>query len=206
MRPDSVWVQMATVGVAATARLAAQARARRPDVDFVDAPVSGSREPAETGRLLILASGSQAVVRWLEPVFAALGRRTMSLGPVGAGSKMKLVLNTLLAFETEAAAEVSALAQRLDVDRGALDDALRDNPLASGYATTKLTRMIDGDYDADFALEWALKDLDLVASDAGVDVAPVAAAIADPWRPLVRQGWGGLDVAAARRGLGAEVS
>ena len=117
MRPDSVWVRMATVGVAATARLAAQARARRPDVDFVDAPVSGSREPAETGRLLILASGSQAVVRWLEPVFAALGRRTMSLGPVGAGSKMKLVLNTLLAFETEAAAEVSALAQRLDVDR-----------------------------------------------------------------------------------------
>ena len=168
--------------------------------------MSGSREPAETGRLLILASGSQAVVRWLEPVFAALGRRTMSLGPVGAGSKMKLVLNTLLAFETEAAAEVSALAQRLDVDRGALDDALRDNPLASGYATTKLTRMINGDYDADFALEWALKDLDLVASDAGVDVAPVAAAIADRWRPLVRQGWGGLDVAAARRGLGAEVS
>ena len=78
--------------------------------------------------------------------------------------------------------------------------------MASGYATTKLTRMINGDYDADFALEWALKDLDLVASDAGVDVAPVAAAIADRWRPLVRQGWGGLDVAAARRGLGAEVS
>jgi 3-hydroxyisobutyrate dehydrogenase len=202
MRPDAVWVQMATIGAAATMDLDARARARRPDVVFVDAPVSGSREPAETGRLLILASGPEAVAGRLEPVFGALGRRTMWLGPVGAGSKMKLVLNTLLAFETEAAAEVAALAGRLDVDQGALVEALGDNPLASGYAMAKLTRMIQGDETADFALEWALKDLDLVASDAGVDVAPVAAAIADRWRQLVRDGSGGLDVAAARRGLG----
>jgi 3-hydroxyisobutyrate dehydrogenase len=201
MRPDAVWVQMATIGAEATKRLHARARARRPDVVFVDAPVSGSRDPAETGRLLILASGPEAAVPRVEPVFGALGRRTMWLGPVGAGSRMKLVLNTLLAFETEAAAEVSALARRLDVDQGALLEALGDNPLASGYAMAKLARMIEGDEAPDFALEWALKDLDLVSSDAGAEVAPVAAAIADRWRQLVRDGWGGLDVAAARRGL-----
>ena len=57
MPPDATWVQMATIGAEATERLANETRTRRPDVTFVDAPVSGSREPAEKGQLLILASG-----------------------------------------------------------------------------------------------------------------------------------------------------
>jgi 3-hydroxyisobutyrate dehydrogenase-like beta-hydroxyacid dehydrogenase len=82
-------------------------------------------------------------------------------------------------------------------------DALHDSPLASQYALAKLDKMINQDYHADFALDWALKDLDLVASDGGAAVAPVALAIADRWRELVRNGSSGLDVSAARRGLGS---
>ena len=81
MRPGSIWVQMATVGVEATEWLASKTQTQRPDVAFVDAPVSGSREPAETGQLLILASGPPAASEWLEPVFGALGRATLWLGP-----------------------------------------------------------------------------------------------------------------------------
>jgi len=88
------------------------------------------------------------------------------------------------------------------VPSAALFDALRDNPLASPYALGKLTRMVEEDYHADFALDWALKDLELVTAEAGTDVAPIAAAIADRWRNLVRDGSSGLDVSAARRGLG----
>jgi 3-hydroxyisobutyrate dehydrogenase len=201
MRPGSIWVQMATLGVEATEELAAETLNRRPDVAFIDAPVSGSREPAESGQLLILASGTPASS--IEPVFAALGRDTLWLGPAGAGSAMKLILNTWLAFQTEGAAEAAALAERLGVPTAALFDALRDNPLASKYALAKLARMIDEDYDADFALEWALKDLDLVAASAGSGVAPIAGAIAERWRTLVNEGSSGLDVSAARRGLGA---
>jgi 3-hydroxyisobutyrate dehydrogenase len=202
MRPGSIWVQMATLGVEATEELAAEILNRRPDVAFIDAPVSGSREPAENGQLLILASGTPAAS--LEPVFAALGRETLWLGPAGAGSAMKLILNTWLAFQTEGAAESAALAERLGVSTAALFDALRDNPLASKYALAKLARMIDEDYHADFALEWALKDLDLVAVSAGSGVAPIAGAIAERWRTLVNEGSSGLDVSAARRGLGAQ--
>jgi 3-hydroxyisobutyrate dehydrogenase len=205
MAPGSIWVQMATIGTEGTEKLIAQARTVQPDVSFVDAPVSGSRGPAEKGELLILASGPQRAEQRLEPVFAALGRETLWLGPAGAGSGMKLVLNTWLAFQTEGAAEAAALAERLGVSTHALFAALRDNPLASPYSLSKLAKMEQQDYDADFALDLALKDLDLAASEGGARVVPVAAAIADRWRGLVRNGSSGLDVSAARNGLETEV-
>jgi 3-hydroxyisobutyrate dehydrogenase len=201
--PGAAWAQMATIGVNETESVWNEARNRRPDVAFVDAPVSGSRGPAESGQLLILASGPDAAAPLLTPVFNALGRKTMWLGPVGTGSRMKLVLNTWLAFQTECAAESASLARRLDVDPLLLVEALRDNPLASGYAMSKLDRILEGDYHADFSLDWALKDLELVGSEAGADAAPIAAAIAHRWRALVENGASGLDVSAAGRGLGA---
>jgi 3-hydroxyisobutyrate dehydrogenase len=200
--PGAAWAQMATIGVNETESVWNEARNRRPDVAFVDAPVSGSRGPAESGQLLILAAGPDAAAPLLTPVFDALGRKTMWLGPVGTGSRMKLVLNTWLAFQTECAAESAALARRLEVDPLLLVEALRDNPLASGYAMSKLDRILEGDYHADFSLDWALKDLELVGSEAGADAAPIAAAIAHRWRTLVENGASGLDVSAAGRGLG----
>jgi len=73
MRPGAVWAQTGTIGVAATAELAAAVAAHRPDVLFVDAPVSGTRAPAEAGELVILASGPDAAKAALEPVFGAVG-------------------------------------------------------------------------------------------------------------------------------------
>jgi 3-hydroxyisobutyrate dehydrogenase len=201
MRRDAVWVQMATVGVSATEDFAAQVRAQRPDVIFVDAPVSGSRAPAESGQLLILASGAEECAQPLESVFRVLGRRTMWLGPIGAGSRVKLILNTWLAFQIEGAAEAILLANRLSMDPEELLEALQDNPIASPFAVAKLGKMIQGDYRAEFALDLALKDLDLVGMDAGIDAAPIAAAIAARWRQLVDHGFGGLDVSAAGQRL-----
>ena len=161
---------------------------RRPGVSFVDAPVSGSREPAEKGQLLILASGPPQAAAALEPVFAVLGRATLWLGPAGAGSRMKLVLNTWLAFQVEGAAEVAALASHLGVAASGLLDALRGNPLASPYALAKLAKMLEQDDHADFSLDLALKDLDLATSEAGTGVVPLAEAIAERWRGLVTTG------------------
>jgi 3-hydroxyisobutyrate dehydrogenase len=206
MRPNAVWAQMATIGIRATEELATETRRKRPSVTYVDAPVSGSRDPAEKGQLLILASGPTRAAAQLGPVFDQLGRATLWLGPAGSGSRMKLVLNTWLAFQAEGAAEASALAERLQVPTSALFAALRDNPLASPYALSKLTRMVERDYHADFSLGWALKDLDLADTEAGPGVVPVADAIAQRWRGLVEAGSGQLDVSAARQGLGSEAS
>jgi|SRR6266850_2530839 len=201
IRPGAVWAQMGTIGVEATDTLRSEVARMRPGVAFVDAPVSGSREPARSGRLVILASGPTAARSSLEPVFQALGRLVW-LGEAGAGSRMKLVLNTWLAFEVEAAAEVAALADRLGVAHTALREAIAGGTLASGVAMTKLAKMETGDYSADFSLEWALKDLDL-ADAAAAEVIPVAGAIAERWRRLVGDGYGGLDISAARIGLGS---
>lgn len=200
LRPQATWAQMSTIGVSATARLSTEVDLRRPDVAFVDSPVSGSRGPAESGELLILASGPSDDGGVLGDVFRALGKRTIWLGSAGAGSAMKLVLNTWLAFQTEGAAESAALAESLHIAPSLLRKALSDSPLASTYALSKLDRMLDGDFQADFAIDLALKDLDLVAADA--DAAPIASAIARRWRELVNSGSSGLDVSAARRGLG----
>ena len=103
----AIWVQMGTIGVAATDEFAALTAARRPDVTFVDAPVSGSKGPAERGELLVLASGPPAALERLAPVFAAVGRRTIRMGDAGRGTRLKLVLNTWVAFLMEGLARPS---------------------------------------------------------------------------------------------------
>jgi 3-hydroxyisobutyrate dehydrogenase len=202
IQPSAVWAQMGTIGVEATESLRTEVALLRPDVAFVDAPVSGSREPARSGRLVILSSGPSGARAMLEPVFQALGRMVW-LGEAGASSRMKLVLNTWLAFEVEGAAEVAALAYKLGVSLAALRDAVSGGPLASGVAMAKLARMESVDYSPDFFLEWAVKDLDLARTAAGAEVIPVAAAIAERWRSLVADGNGRLDISAARMDLGS---
>jgi 3-hydroxyisobutyrate dehydrogenase len=202
MRSGAVWAQMGTIGIGSTETVRSKVKRARSDVAFVDAPVSGSREPARSGQLLILASGPAGSRSIVEPVFDALGR-VVWLGEAGAGSSMKLVLNTWLAFEIEATAEVAALSDRLGVAHTALREAVAGGPLASGVAMTKLAKMEAGDYSPDFSLEWALKDLDLARVAGGVDVTPVAESIAERWRRLVAEGYGNLDISAARKGLGS---
>jgi 3-hydroxyisobutyrate dehydrogenase len=201
MRPGTVWAQMGTIGVEGTERLGDAVRTRRPDVLFVDAPVSGSRAPAESGELVILASGPEDARATLDPVFGALGHRTVWLGSAGLGSRMKLVLNTWLAFEAEAPAEALALAQNFGISNDALANAVSGSPLVSPYAAAKLRKMQLADDSSDFALELALKDLTLVGNAGGSTHAPIAAAIAERWAGLVAQGAGALDVSAARLGL-----
>jgi 3-hydroxyisobutyrate dehydrogenase len=201
MRPGAVWAQMGTIGVAATEELAAATAAQRPDVLFVDAPVSGSRGPAEAGELVILASGPEQAKAVLEPVFGAVGQTTRWLGEAGAGSRLKLVINTWLVFLIEAAAEVMALADSLGVDRAAVLDLLSTGRMSSAVAAAKARKMDRGDDSPDFALQWAVKDVNLALAAAPELSLDVLAALRDRWQGLVDQGLGGLDTGAARHGL-----
>src|SRR5258708_3958837 len=105
LRPQAVLAQMSTIGVQETAQLAAIVARERSDIYFVDAPVSGTRQPAESGQLLILASGPDGARVLLAPVFDAIGLRTLWLGPAGSGSRLKMVLNIWLAFLIDGIAE-----------------------------------------------------------------------------------------------------
>ena len=205
LRPGTVWAQMGTIGVEATDQLAARASKERPDVLFVDAPVSGTKGPAETGNLLILASGPEAARPRLDPVFAALGQRTKWLGDAGGGSRLKLVMNTWLVTLVEGAAEVMAVADSLGVAHQDVLDFLAEGNLSAPVASAKARKMEVGDDSPEFSLQWALNDIDLAL--AGTDLAlPVVEAIRARWTALVDEGLGGLDVAAARHGLSEPAS
>jgi 3-hydroxyisobutyrate dehydrogenase len=199
--PGAVWAQMGTIGVAATEELAAIVAAQRPEVMFVDAPVSGTRGPAEAGELFILASGPEAAKPLVDPAFGAVGRTTRWLGAAGAGSRLKLVWNTWLMFLIEGAAEVRALAEAVGVDRSEVLDLLGSGRLASPVAAGKARKMDSGDDSPDFALEWAVKDLSLALDAAPGRSLDVLAALRDRWQRLVEQGFGSRDLSAARHGL-----
>ena len=197
-----VWAQMGTIGVAATRQIARLA-AQRPGVMFVDAPVSGSKGPAEQGQLLILASGPATAADRVSPVFDILGRKTVWLGQVGQGSLMKLVVNTYMSILIEGVAETMELADRLGIGHQQLAEAIEGGPLDAPIADAKLHKMDQGDFAAEFPLEWALKDVDLAISAAGEDTPPLLAALSGQWHAAVAAGHGRQDISAARLALGS---
>ncbi len=194
LAPGAVWVQMSTIGVAGTARLLEHLAAERPDVVLVDAPVSGSEEPARNGTLTILASGPESERARLEPLFDAVGRRTVWVGEAGAGSRMKLVLNSWLALATEAVASSLSLAHRLGLETGLVLEALDGSPLVSGWQAAKLRRIAADDFSAQFALSLALKDVHLAVDAAGRGALPTLDALAGQWQRAVDGGYGDQDL------------
>jgi len=207
LRRDAIWVQMSTIGVAGIDRVAQLVAERRPDVILVDAPVSGSKEPAERGELTIFASGPDEARPRVAPLFDALGHRTVWVGPLGSGSRMKLVNNTLLAFKAEGLAASVALARQLGLDASVLVDALDAGPLLSPWDTAKLERIGHGEYSAQFALALALKDVHLALESVDASRFEAFAALAREWERAVDEGLGGEDLTVVTRVLeDAEVS
>ncbi len=171
MADDAVWVQMSTIGERPTGRCAQLAAER--GVAFVDAPVLGTRQPAEQGALVVLASGPEEVRDRVQPVFSAVGQRVIWVGPAGSGSRLKLVTNAWILAVVEGAAESLALAEGLGLDPQLLLDAVEGGPLDLPYLQMKGSGMIARAFDPAFRLRLAAKDASLVewaAADHGMDL------------------------------------
>ncbi|MGD0683663.1 MAG: NAD(P)-dependent oxidoreductase [Streptosporangiaceae bacterium] len=202
---DAVWAQMGTIGAAATSEIASRLGQLRPGVMFVDAPVSGSKGPAEAGQLLILASGPREAEAIAAPAFSAIGRKTVWLGEAGQGSRMKLVVNAYMSTLIEGVAEALELASQLGIDDARLAEAIEGGPLDAPIADAKLHKMARGDFAPEFPLEWALKDVDLAIAAARSDTLPLLAALSRQWHAAVDAGHGREDVSAARLALGRQL-
>jgi len=203
LAPGAILVQMSTIGVAGIERVAATVAAERPDVILLDAPVSGSKDPAERGQLTIFASGPDEARPRVAPLFDALGQRTIWAGNAGTGTRLKLVANTWLAFAAEAVAASVALAHGLGLETDTVVNALEGNPLVSPWQEAKLHRIAKGDFSAQFALSLALKDVRL-AQQAAHDRLGTLARLADEWQQAVDLGFGHQDVTVVTRTLEQE--
>ena len=201
LAPGAIWVQMSTIGVAGIERVEELVNAERSDVILVDAPVSGSKDPAEQGHLTIFASGPEKVRLRLEPLFDALGQRTIWVGPVGAGSRLKLVANAWLALAAEAVNTSVALARRLGLETETVVHALDGNPLVSPWQAAKLQRIAKDDFSVQFALALALKDVHLAIQAADDGRFVTLGCLADEWQRVVDQGLGAEDLTVVTSAL-----
>lgn len=200
--PDgAIWAQMSTIGVSATERIMRLVADQRPGVILLDAPVLGSRDPAEQGQLVVLASGPDQVHGRVAPVFDAIAQRTVWIGPAGTASRLKLVNNLLLAFIAEGLAESIAFGHSLGLDRAAVLGALQGSPLVSAWAAEKLQRIGRDEYSAQYSLSLANKDVNLALREVEVDRFAVANSLAAEWQRAVEQGFGEEDVTVITRAL-----
>ncbi|GAA4540035.1 NAD(P)-dependent oxidoreductase [Pseudonocardia xishanensis] len=201
-REGVVWVQSSTVGLDGTDRLAELAR--RHGVAFVDAPVLGTRQPAESGQLTVLASGPESVREAVAPVLDAVGSTTVWVGTdPGDGHRLKLVANSWVLSLVGATAQAVALAQALGVDPRQWLDSIAGGPLDSGYAQLKGKAMLAGEYPPAFPLDGALKDSGLIGdalAGSGVDPS-VMRALHDRFRAASEAGHGEEDMAAVLLGF-----
>jgi 3-hydroxyisobutyrate dehydrogenase len=156
----TTWLQCSTVGVEGAERTAAVAAEL--GLVLVDCPVLGTKQPAEQGALVLLASGPEEVRGPLDPVFDALGSKTLWLGAAGAGSRLKMACNAWLFMVTAGTAQSIALARGLGVDPRDFLAAIEGGPLDTPYAHVKGELMIAGDFPVSFGLTGATKDARLI--------------------------------------------
>jgi len=196
MGDDALWIQSSTVGIAATERLMQLASDR--GVAFVDAPVLGTKKPAEDGALVVLASGPEDARQRAQPVFEAISGRTISVGDAGAGTRLKLVVNSWIVDLLGALAETITLAEKLDISPDLFFEAISGGAMDAPYAHVKGAMMLKGEFPPSFPLDLALKDVRLVveaARENGTEL-ELAQTVTRLFERASEQGHGDEDMAA----------
>jgi 3-hydroxyisobutyrate dehydrogenase len=160
VRSDAIWLQMSTIGETGTERCADFAEQHR--LTLIDAPVLGTKQPAEEGKLVVLASGPEAARERVQPIFDAVGQKTIWVGDVGAGTRLKMVANSWVLTVVEGLAETVALAEGLGLDPSLLLDAIEGGALDLPYLRLKTKAIMEGNFEPSFRLALAAKDARLI--------------------------------------------
>jgi len=170
----ALWAQTTTVSVPDAGErlpaLAAQHGAR-----YLDAPVLGTRQPAEEGKLIVLAAAPGPLREPIAPLLDAIGTRTVWVGErPGDGTRLKLVANSWGTTLVAAAGQAIALAQGLGLDPRLFLDMIRGSAMDAGYLHLKGQAMIAGEFPPAFTVRGAIKDTGLIAAamrETGTDAA-----------------------------------
>jgi 3-hydroxyisobutyrate dehydrogenase len=188
----AVWVQASTVGPRSARALADLAHGH--GVAFLDAPVSGSTEPARQGKLVWLVAGDEDALTRARLVLDDLGSSVLHVGSGVEGSSLKLAVTAWMTAATVAMSDVLALCDVLGVSHASFVAAINAGPLAMSYELQKVRMMDDGSYEPGFAVGLALKDLELAA--AAAVPSPLLQTVRDRLELAVAAGHGNDDLAA----------
>ncbi|UOQ42583.1 NAD(P)-dependent oxidoreductase [Halobacillus salinarum] len=166
MKPGSLWVDCSTVHPAFT-KLCYDS-ALKEDVRFMDAPVAGTKGPAEQGELVFLLGGEEKDVNEIAPYTSIMGKKAVHVGPVSHGTSLKMVVNLMLATNMAVFTEGMMLGEKLGLEKDFLLDTLPDMPVAAPFLKMKADKLRQDNYDEEFSLKNMHKDLHL-ASLSGFD-------------------------------------
>jgi 3-hydroxyisobutyrate dehydrogenase len=193
---DVVLLQHSTVGVEGAERLAQVAAEL--GLVYVDAPVLGTKKPAEDGALVVLASGPDEARDRVAPVLDAIGSRTVWVGVAGQASRLKLVANSWVLTVLEGIAEALTFAKALDLEPEQFLEAVKGGAMDAPYVQLKGKAMLAEAFDPAFALDGALKDVGLILDAAGAADAelPIAEVARRYLQAASDGGHGDLDMAA----------
>lgn len=196
LKPGQGYVDFSTVDPGTAERVAQAVEAR--GARFLEAPVSGTKKPAEDGTLVILAAGDRGLFDDCQPAFRVLGKRSEYLGAVGQGAKMKLVINLLLGTMTEILGEALALGRKAGLPGDTLLSVLGDSALANPLFAVKGPMMLQGDTTPSFPLKHMEKDLVLAVAlgrDVGQNL-PITLAVQELFSKALVDGLGDEDLSA----------
>jgi 3-hydroxyisobutyrate dehydrogenase len=194
--PGTILIESSTVSPAWIAELAALATKR--GYDLLDAPVTGSKTHAASGQLLFLVGGDARVFESAKPVFAAMGRDALHLGPTGSGATLKLVNNFVCGVQGAALAEAISMIERSGLDVAKSLPVLVDGAPGSPLFKAVSPRMTTPDYTVNFALTLMRKDVSYAMAAAERIGLPLktAAAAREHYDAAIAAGWGDKDFAA----------
>lgn len=200
-----LWAQTSTVSPR-DAGVRLPALADEYDARYVDAPVLGTRKPAEEGTLLVLAAAPGPLRNPAATLFDAIAARTVWVSErPGDGTRLKLVVNSWVGTIVAATAQAIALAQNLGLDPQAFLDTVRGGAADSPYLHLKGQAMITGEFPPSFTVSGAVKDTGLIAAamrESGTD-ATLMEAVERQFRKAAESGYGGEDMAAVYRAFRA---
>jgi 3-hydroxyisobutyrate dehydrogenase/glyoxylate/succinic semialdehyde reductase len=164
LQPGSIWVDCSSVNPSFSKRMAAEAKRR--NVRFVDAPVTGSAPTAAEGKLVFWVGADDHDLEAVRPLLLCMGNKIVQVGGPGSGTAMKMVINLLLGNAMAAFAEGMVLGEGLGIPRRVLFDSLFGMPAVAPFLALKRVKIEKDDYEAEFPLAWMQKDLHLASVSA----------------------------------------
>lgn len=159
---DLIAIDMSTIGP--TAAIEVASLLSKKNIDFLDAPVTGSVPKAISGELTIFIGGEKRVFEKVKDIFLAMGKNLQYMGPTGAGQAIKLINNMIAAISLTGLAEGILLADNLGLKREKMVKALENSPVTSPYLRMKFDNFVDDDYQVAFSMNNMRKDLRLALS------------------------------------------
>ncbi len=196
LREGVIVVDSSTISPSSTLQFAEKVNAM--GVHWVDAPVTGSKIGAENGQLIFIVGGADEPVAYLDPLFKAMGKQVIHVGPTSKGQSAKLGMNLMIALIYEGFAEALTLTQKLGVEPQKMIELIQASMVRSGVTDYKAPFVLRRDYSPNFPLRLMHKDIHIMLDMAKENriKLPALETVDEVYELASEEGWDDLDYAA----------